>query len=70
MNIMFDSSDYFVRIRNKGGHLKVTIWNNSGDKLLSDFLGPDPTAQFWNSVEKLTNSTVVEDIKKHSRKLS
>lgn len=64
MNVMFDSSDYFVRIKNKGGHLKITIWNNAGDKLLSDFLGPDPAAQFWTTVESLTNAQVVADLKK------
>lgn len=65
MNIMFESSKFFVRIQNKGGHQKLTIWNNSGDKLLSDFLGPDPAAQFWTSVESLTDSQVVADIKNH-----
>lgn len=64
MNIMFDSGDYFVRIKNKGGHQKITIWNNSGDKLLSDFLGPDPADQFWTTVESLTEAKVVEDLKK------
>lgn len=64
MNIMFESSDYFVRIQDKGGHLKITIWNNSGDKLLSDFLGPDPAAQFWTKVQSLTDDKVVEDLKK------
>lgn len=63
MNIMFESSKYFVRIKNKGGHLKITIWDNTGEKLLSDFLGPDPAAQFWNSIESLTDSQVVQDLK-------
>lgn len=64
MNVMFESSDFFVRIKNKGGHLKITIWDNAGDKLLSDFLGPDPAAQFWTTVESLTDNQVVDELKK------
>ena len=64
MNIMFESGRYFVRIRNKGGHLKIPIWDSAGDKLLSDFLGPDPASQFWSKVESLTDSQVVVDLKK------
>lgn len=64
MNTMFESGKYFVRIKNKGGHLKITIWDHTGDKLLSDFLGPDPAAQFWKTVESLTDGQVVEDLKK------
>lgn len=64
MNTMFESGEYFVRIQNKGGHLKVTIWDSRGDKLLSDFLGPDPASQFWTRVESLTDANVVADLKK------
>ncbi|NMB02193.1 MAG: hypothetical protein GX971_11875 [Firmicutes bacterium] len=67
MNIMFESGNYFVRIKNKGGHQKITIWDNKGDKLFSDFLGPDPAVQFWNAVESLTDSQVVSDIKEKTR---
>ena len=63
MSIMFESGDYFVRIQNKGGHQKIAIWDRKGDKLLSDFLGPDPASQFWNKVESLADSSVVADIK-------
>ncbi|HHU61449.1 MAG: hypothetical protein QM401_11185 [Bacillota bacterium] len=63
MSTMFESSNYFVRIKNKSGHLKITIWNNSGDKLLSDFLGPDPASQFWNKVESLTDDILIKDLK-------
>lgn len=63
MSIMFESSKYFVRIKNKGGHLKITIWDNTGDKLLSDFLGPDPAAQFWNNVESLTDDVLIKELK-------
>lgn len=63
MNTMFKSGNYFARIQNKGGHLKITIWDNKGDKLFSDFLGPDPAVQFWNGVESLTNSQVADEIK-------
>ena len=28
MNTMFESGEYFVRIQNKGGHLKITIWDS------------------------------------------
>ncbi len=63
MSTMFESSNYFVRIKNKSGHHKITIWNNSGDKLLSDFLGPDPASQFWNKVESLTDDILIKDLK-------
>jgi len=64
MNTMFESGTYFVRVKNKGGHQKITIWNSKGDKLLSDFLGPDPALQFWNRIEALTDTEVVADLKK------
>lgn len=64
MNTMFETGEYFVRVQNKGGHRKITIWDNKGDKLFSDFLGPDPALQFWNRVEALTGQEVVLDVKK------
>lgn len=64
MNIMFESNQFFVRIKSKVGQQKITIWDNTGEKILSDMLGPDPAAQFWNSIENMTNNQVVEDIKK------
>jgi len=63
MSTMFESGEYFVRIKNKSGHLKITIWDNRGEKLLSDFFGPDPASQFWSKVESLTNEHVVADLK-------
>lgn len=63
MSTMFESGEYFVRIQDKGGHRKIAIWDRKGDKLLSDFLGPDPTSQFWMRVESLTDSEVASDIK-------
>lgn len=63
MSIMYESSKYFVRIKNKGGHLKITIWDNTGDKLLSDFLGPDPAVQFWNNIESLTDDVLTNELK-------
>lgn len=66
-NTMFETGEYFVRIQNKGGHLKVTIWNNKGNKLMSDILGPDPASQFWNKVESLTNQNLVADLKKRTK---
>lgn len=70
MNIMFDSGNYFVRIQNKGGHQKITIWDSKGDKLFSDFLGPDPAVQFWNKIESLADSQVVLDIKEKTQTIS
>ncbi|NLL48265.1 MAG: hypothetical protein GX249_06750 [Firmicutes bacterium] len=63
MSFMFESGEYFVRIKREGGHLKITIWDRRGDKLLSDLLGPDPALQFWNRVEALTDKNLVADLK-------
>jgi len=63
MNTMFECGQYFVRIQNKSGRLKITIWNNRGDKIFSDILGPEPAIQFWNAVESLTDSTVAAEIR-------
>ncbi|HPT82959.1 MAG TPA: hypothetical protein PLM25_03650, partial [Limnochordia bacterium] len=52
------------RIQNKSGRLKITIWNNRGDKIFSDILGPEPALQFWNAVENLTDSAVASEIRK------
>jgi hypothetical protein len=67
MGTMFRAADWFVRIRSKGDQLKITIWDKHGDKLLSDFLSPEPTTRFWSSVAKLTSDEVVSAIQ---RKLS
>ncbi|WP_461365663.1 hypothetical protein [Candidatus Darwinibacter acetoxidans] len=63
MNTMFESGQFFVRIQHKSGRLKITIWNNRGDKIFSDILGPDPAVQFWNAVENLTDSAVAAEIR-------
>ncbi len=64
MNTMFECGQFFVRIQNKSGRLKITIWNNRGDKIFSDILGPEPALQFWNAVENLTDSAVASEIRK------
>lgn len=63
MNTMFECGQYFVRLQDKGGHQKITIWNQRGDKIFSHILGPDPAVQFWNEVESLTDSDVAAKIK-------
>ncbi|HHT43698.1 MAG TPA: hypothetical protein GX014_09920 [Firmicutes bacterium] len=68
MNVMFESGQFFVRIQNKGGYPKITIWNSRGDKIFSDIPGPDPALQFWNTVESLTDSTVTAQIREQARK--
>lgn len=67
MGTMFKASEWFVRIRNKGGQVKITIWDKHGDKLFSDFFGPDPTAKFWSSIAKMTSEDVVEAIQRKLR---
>ncbi|MGI6150070.1 MAG: hypothetical protein GX195_07570 [Firmicutes bacterium] len=62
MGTMFQAADWFVRIRHKGGHVKITIWDRYGDKLFSDVLGPEPHTKFWNAIAKITSQEVVQAI--------
>ena len=67
MNTMFECGQFFVRIQNKSGLLKVTIWNSKGDKVFSDVLGPEPAVQFWNQVESLTDNATADEIRAKAR---
>ena len=42
MGTMFQAADWFVRIRHKGGHVKITIWEGMATSC-SGFLGPNRT---------------------------
>ncbi len=63
-NMMFQVEDFFVRISDKGHSLKLAVWNNQGQKLLSDFISSDHSGKFWNLVANNTSDSVAEEVKK------
>ncbi len=63
MNTMFRSDPFFVRIRDRGDRMELTVWNQLGTKIMSEFIASDPGGNFWNLVETHTSETVVTDVK-------
>ncbi len=61
MNTMFKSGDFFVRLRAQGERPKLTIWNDSGTKIVSEFIN-STAPNFWNQMAKATSQEVVDDI--------
>ncbi|NLL48745.1 MAG: hypothetical protein GX249_09170 [Firmicutes bacterium] len=61
MNTMFKAGDFFVRFRVQGERPKVTIWNQNGTKIVSEFVG-GATDSFWAQLAKLTSQDVVDQI--------
>lgn len=61
MSTMFKAGDFFVRVRVQGERPKLTIWNNSGTKIVSEFIG-STTENFWVQIAKLTSQDVVDQV--------
>lgn len=62
MNTMFQVGDYFVRLRDKGDRPKLTVWNNAGTKIVSEFITAAAPGS-WDQIEKLTSTEVVEQVR-------
>ena len=63
-NMMFAVDSYFVRVSNSGSSLKLTIWNDQGTKLLSEFVSLDRSEAFWNLIAAHTSEAVAQETKK------
>ena len=61
MSTMFQSGEFFVRVRVRGERPKLTVWNNEGTKIVSEFIN-SPTPNFWEQIARLTSREVVDDI--------
>lgn len=61
MSTMFKSGDFFVRLRVQGERPKLTIWNKSGTKIVSEFIN-STVAGFWTQMARLTSQEVVDDV--------
>ncbi len=61
MNTMFKAGDFFVRLRAQGERPKLTVWNSSGTKIISEFIG-NTTSSFWEQIAKLTSQGVVDQV--------
>lgn len=62
-NTMFQVEDFFVRISDKGQSLKLAVWNDEGQKLLSELISTDHSGKFWNLVANQTSDSVAEAVK-------
>ena len=63
MNTMFQVEDFFVRIREKGGRMKLTVWSGDGNKIISEFVTNDHSGNFWNLIENHSSASVVTAVK-------
>lgn len=61
MSTMFKVGDFFVRLRDQGERPKLTIWNNNGTKIVSEFIS-STTPNFWVQIAKLTSQEVVDQV--------
>lgn len=61
MSTMFKVGEFFVRLRDQGERPKLTIWNNNGTKIISEFIG-SATPNFWVQIAKLTSQEVADEV--------
>lgn len=61
MSTMVKIGDFFVRLRDQGDRPKLTIWNKTGTKIVSEFIS-STTPSFWDQIGKLTSQEVVERV--------
>lgn len=61
MNTMFKAGDFFVRLRDQGERPKLTIWSNTGTKIVSEFIS-STTPNFWVQIAKITSQEAVDKI--------
>lgn len=63
MNVMFQVENYFVRVRDKAGRLKLTVWDNAGTKIVSEFVSAGSLPNLWEHVGKVSSQEVVDKVK-------
>lgn len=65
MNLMYQMEDYFIRIRqDSSGRLKLTVWNQAGDKIISDYVSAASLDNVWANITKNSSERVVESVKR------
>ncbi len=64
MNIMYQVEEFFVRLQEDSSRkLKVTVWNNLGEKLVSDYVSAASQDKVWQGIAKNSSVVVVESVK-------
>ena len=58
MSTMFKAGDFFVRLRVQADRPKLTVWNDRGKKIVSEFVSA-ATESFWAKIAELTSQEVV-----------
>ncbi|NMB19753.1 MAG: hypothetical protein GX979_02695 [Firmicutes bacterium] len=61
MSSMFKAGEFFVRLYFQGERPELTIWNQNGTKIVSEFIG-STTPNFWAQIAKLTSQDVVDRV--------
>ncbi|NMB01580.1 MAG: hypothetical protein GX971_08715 [Firmicutes bacterium] len=61
MSTMFKAGEFFVRLRVQGERPKLTVWNNNGTKIVSEFIS-SATEDFWVKIASLTSQDVVDQV--------
>jgi len=61
---MYKLEDFFIRIReDASGRLKLTVWNQYGDKVVSDYISAATSDYVWTSIARNSSESVVENVK-------
>ncbi len=64
MNTMYQVDDFFVRIQEDSSRrLKLTVWNNFGEKLVSDYISAASLDNVWDNIAENSSDSVVESVK-------
>lgn len=63
MNTMFQVNEFFIRMREKAGRVKLTVWNNQGTKLLSELVSLGSLDTVWEQIAKESSAEVVQKVK-------
>jgi len=61
LSTMFKAGDFFVRLRVQGDRPKLTVWNNRGTKIVSEFIS-STTESFWAKIAAATSQEVVDRV--------
>jgi hypothetical protein len=58
---MFKAGEFFVRLYFQGERPELTIWNQKGTKIISEFISSTTPAS-WAQIAKLTSQDVVDRV--------